>query len=214
MPRFGPFELDSARRRLARDGAERHLTPKAFQLLEILIAAAPRVVPKAELHDRLWPRGVVSDASLIGLVKEVRHALDDRDAAAPLVRTVHRVGYAFCAALEPQDVAPSATPCGWLVSEHRRIPLVAGENLVGRDTSAQICLDHDTVSRRHARIVANGAGVQLEDLGSKNGTRVGDQPCVGAVALRDGDRVWFGQIPLTYRAPFSSQATATQATRG
>jgi DNA-binding winged helix-turn-helix (wHTH) protein len=213
MTRFGPFELDSARRRLARDGAERHLTPKAFQLLEILVAAAPRVVPKAELHERLWPRGVVSDASLIGLVKEVRHALDDRDTAAPLVRTVHRVGYAFNAPLERPDVAPSATPCGWLVSEHRRIPLAAGENLIGRDTSAQICLDHDTVSRRHARIVADGTGVQLEDLGSKNGTRVGDQPCVGAVALRDGDRVWFGQIPLTYRAPFSSQPTATQATR-
>ena len=37
------------------NGAALHLTPKAFDLLALLIAAAPRVVPKAEIHERLWP---------------------------------------------------------------------------------------------------------------------------------------------------------------
>lgn len=215
MPRFASFELDSARRSLTRDGAERHLTPKAFQLLELLVGAAPRVVTKDELHERLWPRGIVSDASLIGLVKELRRALDDHDRDAPLIRTVHRVGYSLACALEAQtEVAPAASDCGWLVSEERRMPLTAGENVVGRDPSANVWLDYDTVSRRHARIVADAGGARVEDLGSKNGTRVGDQPCVGAVLLRDGDRLWFGSVALVYRAARSSQATATQLTRG
>jgi DNA-binding winged helix-turn-helix (wHTH) protein len=213
MTRFGPFELDSARRWLARDGVERHLTPKAFQLLEILVAAAPRVVPKGELHDRLWPRGVVSDASLIGLIKEVRRALDDDDSDAPIIRTVHRVGYAFIAVIDAQPL-PAPAACGWLVSERGRLPLSPGENVVGRDPGAQIWLDHDTVSRRHARIVIDAAGTRLEDLGSKNGTRIGNEACVGRVALRDGDRVSFGDLALVYRAAFGSQPTATQVTHG
>ena len=50
MARFGPFEFDAARRQVTRDGCDVHLTPKAFDLLGVLIEAAPRVVPKAELH--------------------------------------------------------------------------------------------------------------------------------------------------------------------
>ena len=53
--RFGPWSLDSGRRRLARDGAEVHLTPKAFDLLAFLVAQAPRVVSKSALNERLWP---------------------------------------------------------------------------------------------------------------------------------------------------------------
>jgi DNA-binding winged helix-turn-helix (wHTH) protein len=46
--RFGPFVLDSDRRQLARSD-EVHLTPKAFDLLALLAAQAPRVVRKTEL---------------------------------------------------------------------------------------------------------------------------------------------------------------------
>jgi len=212
MPRFGAFELDSKQRRLTRGGAELHLTPKAFDLLELLVGAAPRVVRKSELHDRLWPRGVVSDASLVGLVKELRRVLDDHDAAAPIIRTAHRVGYAFCPTVALDHAEPAAAMCGWLVSEERRLPLATGENLVGRDPSSQVWLDHGTVSRRHARIVADVSGAVLEDLGSKNGTRVADRLLEGRVTLHDGDRLWFGQVPLTYRAVFPVQVTATQAT--
>src|ERR671910_547925 len=94
--RFGPFLLDAARRQLFRDSANVHVTPKAFELLLLLVAAAPRVLSKRELHEQLWPGTYVSDATLVGLVKELRRALDDRDPGAPVIRTAHRVGYAFC----------------------------------------------------------------------------------------------------------------------
>src|SRR5262245_9249814 len=108
MARFGSFELDTAQRQLRRDGRDVHVTPKAFDLLTLLVDAAPRVVRKTEIHERLWPNTFVADATLTGLIKELRRALDDRDSEAPLIRTAHRVGYAFSAALEPAQ--PHATP--------------------------------------------------------------------------------------------------------
>ena len=85
--RFGSFALAIDSRRLTRAGADLHLTPKAFDLLALLVDAAPRVVPKAELHQRLWPDTFVADTTLVGLVKEVRRVLGDADAASPLIRT-------------------------------------------------------------------------------------------------------------------------------
>lgn len=104
MARFGSFEIDAATRRLTGGGQPVHLTPKAFDLLCLLVDEAPRVVSKNEIHSRMWPNQVVSDATLLGLVKEVRRAIGDDDPDQRLIRTVHRVGYAFEARLET-DVA-------------------------------------------------------------------------------------------------------------
>jgi DNA-binding winged helix-turn-helix (wHTH) protein len=93
--RCGQFVLDSDQRRLVGDDGEIHLTPKAFDLLVLLIEESPRVVRKTELHERLWAGTFVSDATLVGLVKELRRALADRDSKSPVIRTAHRVGYGF-----------------------------------------------------------------------------------------------------------------------
>src|SRR3954451_16851354 len=50
---------------------------------------------------------------------------------------------------------------------------VDGELILGREHgSADIVIDDPGVSRRHARVLANGGGVIVEDLGSSNGTYV------------------------------------------
>lgn len=51
--RFESFTFDTDTRRLERAGAEVHLTPKAFDLLALLIQEAPRVLAKSDLHHRL-----------------------------------------------------------------------------------------------------------------------------------------------------------------
>jgi DNA-binding winged helix-turn-helix (wHTH) protein len=223
--RFGSCAIDVSRREVRRDTAVAHLTPKAFDLLVLLIGEAPRVVPKLELHQRLWPGTFVSDATLVGLVKEIRRELGDRNPGAPIIRTAHRVGYAFCPALE--HAAPSNRPfgieparsrttsvCHWLMVSGRRIALRDGENLIGRDPRSSVWLDSASVSRAHARIIVGQDGVSIEDCRSKNGTRIGDTQVTGATWLRDGDRLRFGTVSALYRASGAGMSTETQGGSG
>ena len=210
---FGSFALDLARRHLCRGATNIHLTPKAFDLLQVLIDEAPRVVEKQELHARLWPGTFVSDATLVGLVKELRRALDDRNPDSPVIRTAHRVGYAFCPDVE-RRVAPLPAPRSlhWLVLPGRRAALQEGENVIGRNPASHVCVDAPGVSRSHAVIVVDGHVVRLTDLGSKNGTTVNDQPMTMEVLLRDGDRIGFGSIAGVYRSSAAGMSTETHGT--
>ena len=205
---FDGFVLDRARRLLTREGEVLHLTPKAFDLLSLLVDQAPRVVPKRELHERLWKETFVSDATLVGVVKELRRVLDDRSSDRPIIRTAHRVGYAFC-----REVVGSKTPgpvlAHWVIVDQRRIMLQAVENMIGRDPASAVCLDSAAVSRRHACIVIDSQGVRLRDLGSKNGTTIGDRAVVGESSLRDGDVINIGPSRLVYRTSAAGATTET-----
>jgi DNA-binding winged helix-turn-helix (wHTH) protein len=207
---FGRFTLDAASRRLASDGQEVHLTPKAFDLLVLLVTEAPRVVSKAELHERLWPGTFVSDATLVGMVKELRRALRDQDRSAPIIRTMHRVGYGF--ALEVRQVVgvPKSDTWHWLIGPEKQFQLRNGDNPIGRGPDSVVWLEAAGVSRRHARIEVDQTGARLEDLGSKNGTRIGDRTVTEPIVLRDGDCIVIGTVPLTYRTTSAPATTETQ----
>src|SRR4051794_31523796 len=103
--RFDRFEIDSRQRVLLRDGKIVRLTPKAFDLLELLVSRANEVVPKSELVERLWPDTVVSDASPSKLVFIVRKELGG------YIETIPKRGYRFIGvrqALSLSDQAPQA----------------------------------------------------------------------------------------------------------
>lgn len=208
--RFGRFTLDSESRQITHDAKGGvHLTPKAFDLIALLIAEAPRVVRKAELHERLWPGTFVSDATLVGLVKEIRRALDDRDSSSPLVRTAHGVGYAFSGVLEIVAANRPSAVSRWIVAGARRIALAEGDNLIGRDPASVVWLDTTGVSRRHARILVASDEAFLEDLESKNGTMIDDKAVTGKVKLRDGDRIQVGPVLILYHVSASGISTET-----
>lgn len=207
--RFGAFVLDSERRQLTRHGVEVHLTPKAFDLLLLLVEEAPRVIRKDQLHARLWPGTFVSDATLVGLVKRLRRALADKDTHAPLIRTAHRIGYAFGGQLERIGASPSALS-RWVVADGRRIVLVDRQTLIGRDPAATVHLDAGGVSRRHACIVIDGSEAILEDLGSKNGTTLRGKLITKPTALRDGDEIRVGPVLIVYRS--SERGVSTETT--
>jgi DNA-binding winged helix-turn-helix (wHTH) protein len=208
--RFDAFTLDAERRQLFRGGTGVHLTPKAFDLLVLLATHAPRVVSKRELHEQLWPGTFVSDATLTGVVKELRRALQDRSPAAPIIRTAHRVGYALCPAIE-RAASRKATPHHWLALRGRRVALHDGEYVIGRDAACDICLDDASVSRRHARLVIEGTAVRLEDLGSKNGTTAGGTVVSSQIVLNADDRVEFGTVAAVYRSSQSGMSTETRS---
>ena len=92
---FGDCTFDSVARTLVCGDESAHLSGKAFQLLELLLAARPNPIAKEDLIAKLWPDTFVAEANLASLVKEIRAAIGD-DARAPrMIRTVHRFGYAF-----------------------------------------------------------------------------------------------------------------------
>jgi DNA-binding winged helix-turn-helix (wHTH) protein len=208
---IGEFTFNTATRQLLRGAVEVHLSPKAFDLLALLVSERPRAVSKHELHERLWPSTFVSEANLAGLVAEIREALGDTARRPRFVRTAHRFGYAFSGEAAEAATARAATkaaPFCWLVRDGRRVPLQPGENIIGRSGDDVIAIDSPTVSRRHARIVVAEAAVTVEDLGSKNGTRVRGERVTASLALKDGDDIRVGAVVLRFRRA-SRTRTAT-----
>jgi Inner membrane component of T3SS, cytoplasmic domain len=67
---------------------------------------------------------------------------------------------------------------------------------LGRDQSAGIVVDDAEISRRHARLEPAGGNVLVEDLGSRNGSYLNDQPVLGRMEARPGDRLRFGVTVL------------------
>jgi DNA-binding winged helix-turn-helix (wHTH) protein len=208
--RFDEFAFDTDTRQLIGSKGEIHLSPKAYELLSALVESRPRALSKSELHQRLWPATFVSEVNLATLVAEIRAALGDDARKARFVRTAHRFGYAFCGTIvDASSIDTSNTAFCWLLKDGRRLPLRAGENVLGRDPEDGIALDSPTVSRRHARIIISTAGVTLEDLGSKNGTFLRGQRVDSAVVLKAGDEIRAGSVVLRFRMASAKGLTST-----
>jgi len=210
--RFGDFSFDGRARELCRGAQTVALSPKAFELLEALLEVCPRVLSRPELQDRLWPDTHVTHTSLPRVVNELRQALGDDPKEPRYVRTVHGYGYAFKAqALSPDDHPASGE--GGVGSREtmplvpfnllwggRQIPLAEGDAVIGRDPDCAVRIDSPKVSRRHARIRVRGATATIEDLGSKNGTKIGARPVEGVTSLSDGDEIVIGPAQLLFWA--------------
>jgi DNA-binding winged helix-turn-helix (wHTH) protein len=212
---FGPFTLDPATRQLLEAGRAIHLSPKAFDVLRVLVEARPTVVPKVDLHDRIWPGTYVVDANLSVLIGEIRRALADSAQAPRYIRTVHKVGYAFCG--DAAEAPPPPPPAGagsryWLAWNDRTFALAAGDNVIGRNPECGIWVDAAGVSRRHARVRLDGdsGAASIEDLGSTNGTFVNETRVESQTPLRDGDLVHVGTVPLTFRAWLPERSRSTE----
>jgi DNA-binding winged helix-turn-helix (wHTH) protein len=208
---FGEFVLDTGTRELLRSGHPVHLSPKAYQLLQILVADRPRALSKSDLQRRLWPDTFVVEANLANLVGEIRDALGEEPRRPRYVRTVHGFGYAF------QGAEAAGTPASGavyrLIWKGGRVTLDEGEHVLGRDAEASVVLDSSSVSRRHARIVIANERATLEDLGSKNGTFLGDRRVASPVDLEDGDRLRLGTVGVTFRILRPAGSTQTAASR-
>jgi DNA-binding winged helix-turn-helix (wHTH) protein len=209
--RFGSCVFDSEVRQLFRENRPVTLSPKAFGLLEILLERAPRAISKQEIQDALWPDTFVSESSLTNVVAEARAALRDRARKPRLLRTVHGFGYAFCGTAFDEGTGAEAGNFApfRLVHGNRKIPLSAGENILGRDPDASVQVDHASVSRRHARISVRGSDVVLEDLASRNGTFLGGRRIDSPVELHDGDIIGLGPVTLTFQALTAPGSTAS-----
>jgi len=214
MPvRFGPFVLDQDTRELSRAGVPVPLSPKAFELLSLLVAHRPKAMAKSDLQERLWPDTFVVEKNLANLVGEIRDALGDDSSNPQFIRTVHRFGYAF------RDVASGRATAGpargsagvsfVLKWEHGRERVDDGAHILGRDPDADVFVNQPGVSRRHARLVISAGQATIEDMGSKNGTFVGEERVESVRALHDGDVLRIGSATLTFSVVKPPNSTET-----
>ena len=84
-------------------------------------------------------------------------------------------------------------------TELARVTLPPGEYVIGRSSEVAICADTPLLSRQHARLVLNFDSILIEDLGSSNGTFVGDQPVTAPTRLFPNQSVRLGDVALEVR---------------
>ena len=213
---FDDLTFDSDTRQVWTGKKEVRLSPKAFDLLALLIACRPKAVSKADIRDHLWPGTFVSDSSLPSLVSEIRDAIADHRRKPGLLRTLHGFGYAFHAEqglATPPEAPANDLPNGWLIGSTAEVALLPGENIIGREGDGVILVKSSTVSRRHARIAIDTSGAVVEDLGSKNGTYVNDRRIDAPTPVVDGDQVRIGSLLFTFRLSQGNETTETQSSR-
>lgn len=92
---------------------------------------------------------------------------------------------------EPYLIVLSGGPVGMMYKVRSK-----GKIVIGRGLDADIRLEDEGVSRRHAQVIASPDGDPIvEDLGSSNGTFVNGQP-IEKQALKDGDKIQIGSVSI------------------
>ena len=103
---FEEFILDVNEITLLRDGEPVALTPKAFQLLLVLLKNQGRLVKKEDLMRAVWAESFVEEGNLTFTIRLLRKALQDSPQNPRFIKTVPLHGYKFIAAVKPISSEP------------------------------------------------------------------------------------------------------------
>src|SRR5687768_1885685 len=106
---FGPYVMDARSRILLKDGATVRLTPKAFDILLVLVKHASQVVEKEQLLREVWPGIFVDEGSLSHNIHGLRKVFGDDSSAPRYIETIPKRGYRFVAPVKVSqtETAPS-----------------------------------------------------------------------------------------------------------
>jgi pilus assembly protein CpaF len=91
----------------------------------------------------------------------------------------------------------------------RTLEIDRAEVVIGKHSACDVVLQDSTVSRRHARIVVEGAALWVEDLGSSNGTSIGGNRLSARTALGKDDEISIGPFRL-HAEPRAPRADSTE----
>jgi DNA-binding winged helix-turn-helix (wHTH) protein/TolB-like protein/Tfp pilus assembly protein PilF len=133
---FGPFRLDPERLRLLRDGEVVTLTPKATEMLLVLIRNATRVVTKGELLEAIWPGTFVEEGVLTVNIYALRKALGEGRTGQKYIETISRRGYCFIADVrevsDEKELERVAPPAALVIERHTLSRVVVEQDEGGR----------------------------------------------------------------------------------
>lgn len=210
--RFAGYELNLTAYALRRDGQPIKLEKMPMEVLILLVRRAGALLERSEIHAALWGAEVFvdRDAAINTAIRKIRHALGD-DAARPrFVETVVGKGYRFVAPVEGRPAGSRRSfPRYFVTRGKHEFMLEAGETLFGRDPAAGVCIDHPSVSRRHASLSIGAGGAMLCDLGSRNGTFLNGRRVDRSMQIEHGAVIGLGPITLTFvvlTAPASTRS--------
>jgi pSer/pThr/pTyr-binding forkhead associated (FHA) protein len=82
--------------------------------------------------------------------------------------------------------------------------------VIGRDSSADLTIRANTVSRRHARLLFDEDVWEIEDLGSRNGVVLNGRRLRGRARVRCGDRLTLGDVSLAVVPPACREAVVVR----
>lgn len=108
--RFGAFELDADQYELRQEGQLVHVEPRVLDVLFFLVRNRDRVVTREELLDGVWKTRFIGESALSRCIMQARKAVSRGAGGADPIKTVHRRGYRFVAAVDDpsSDRAPEA----------------------------------------------------------------------------------------------------------
>jgi len=106
---FGPFTMDSRRRALLAGDTPVALHPRAFDLLECLVANRDRVITRSEIVDHVWRGMAIGDNNLTVQLSSLRRVLSEHGADG-LIITLPGRGYRFVGDVTGPPAEPVAPP--------------------------------------------------------------------------------------------------------
>jgi TolB-like protein/DNA-binding winged helix-turn-helix (wHTH) protein/Tfp pilus assembly protein PilF len=125
--RFGDFSLDAQGRVLMRGEEAVPLTPKAFDVLLLLIQNSGRILTKDELMKAVWPDSFVEESNLTQTIFMVRKALDETTDRRYIL-TVQGQGYRFLVPVAEADKHGTETQAPVAVADERSVPEIQLES--------------------------------------------------------------------------------------
>jgi len=130
---FGPFQIDTVKRLLLRDGEPVALKAKCFETLLVLVEARGQVLDKDELMRRIWPDTIVEESNLTGYISALRKALGENPQEHRYIVTVPGRGYSFVA--EAKEVREESAEL--ISQEQPHISLIIEEGAVEKSPEGE-----------------------------------------------------------------------------
>jgi TolB-like protein/Flp pilus assembly protein TadD len=218
---FGSFRLLVADHALFHDGRNVTLTPKALDLLLVLIENRGHLVSKESLISQVWPDTFIEENNLAVHISILRRTLAENDGETEYIKTTPRRGYSFVGEVRAETRSEMAA------TNVRSIAVLpfevtsseAGDNYLGIGMSDAIITRLSQISEiavRPTSAVLKYAGVESSpaEVGSELGveavlwgrvTRSGDRirVTVQLVAVTDNNLLWADKLDHSFTDVFT-----------
>jgi DNA-binding winged helix-turn-helix (wHTH) protein/TolB-like protein len=182
---FGPFHFDPADHLLLSAGEPVSLTPKAFEILFVLVQNGNRLTTKEMLMSKVWPDSFVEEANLTVNISALRKILGETPGGQQYIETVPKKGYRFVVPVtEVQDESSHIPGQPVTLRSATTVPPIAAQRVdlpaskltvLQRDTKKQSWPRSGTVALSFFLILLFGLGYFLARDGSAR-TQAAEHP--------------------------------------